>query len=178
MLCICITMQQLPYPFYVLDINGFHQTNPFPFSEGLSKHPQEPIYRQPLKQHHKDFPYRLVRINAHQHHNGVVSFPFPTARNDLPYHSSTNKGRYHHSDRRIYHQTSRLSIYFSSIIIFQKVYHILQFYSLCSFRYDIHRSINTYRKKNAHLFSCSLIRLHVSRFQSWGTSPFPCRYVG
>lgn len=39
MLCICITIQQLPYPFYVLDINGFHQTNPFPLSEGLSEHP-------------------------------------------------------------------------------------------------------------------------------------------
>ena len=42
-------MQQLPYPFYVLDINGFHQTNPFPLSKGLSEHPQEPIYRQPCE---------------------------------------------------------------------------------------------------------------------------------
>ena len=113
-------MQQLPYPFYVLDRNGFHQTNPFPLSEGLSEHPQEPLYHQPLKQHHKDFPYRLVSTNAHQHHNDVVSFPFPTARNNLPYCSFTNKGQYHHSDRRIYHQTSRLLIYLSYYI------HLLQ----------------------------------------------------
>ena len=38
MLCICIAMQQLPYPFYVLGKNGFHQTNPFTLSEGLSEH--------------------------------------------------------------------------------------------------------------------------------------------
>ena len=38
MLCICIAMQQFPYPFYVLGRNGFHQTNPFTLSEGLSEH--------------------------------------------------------------------------------------------------------------------------------------------